>query len=104
MPVMAKHPTHQPREMSSAYDDELGEPERGTINVGPVDRILRILLGGLLAVWALTRLIDHGRGAVWLFDLALVALGVDFVVTGIRGYCPLYARLGWNTAYAHTAQ
>ena len=36
--------------------------------LGPIERAIRILSGGLL--------------------------GLDFVVTGIRGFCPLYARLG----------
>jgi hypothetical protein len=40
-----------------------------------------------------------GGGLIWLLTYAaLIALGVDFVVTGIRGYCPLYNRLGWSTA------
>lgn len=60
--------------------------------------MLRVLLGGALAVWALWMFLGGGV-LVWrLLDVALIALGVDFVVTGIRGYCPLYARLGWSTA------
>jgi len=33
-----------------------------------------------------------------LLYAALIAQGVDFVVTGVRGYCPLYKWLGWSTA------
>lgn len=67
-------------------------------NIGTIERILRITLGGTLALWALTLLLGGG-GLIWqLLDVALIALGVDFVVTGIRGYCPLYNRLGWSTA------
>jgi Protein of unknown function (DUF2892) len=29
--------------------------------------------------------------------IVLVLLGLDFVMTGITGYCPLYQRLGWST-------
>jgi hypothetical protein len=39
----------------------------------------------------------HGPVLVWLFNIAIIALGLDFVVTGVRGYCPLYKRLGWST-------
>lgn len=69
-----------------------------TKNLGTTERALRIVLGGALALWAVWLLL--GREAlVWrLFDVALIALGADFVVTGIRGYCPLYKRLGWSTA------
>lgn len=67
-------------------------------NIGTVERILRVILGGALALWALS-LFVNGDSLIWrLVDVALIALGIDFVVTGIRGYCPLYKRLGWSTA------
>ena len=67
-------------------------------NLGAVERMLRVALGGALAIWALALLFGGGRLIWLLLDVALIALGVDFVVTGIRGYCPLYNRLGWSTA------
>lgn len=70
----------------------------GSRNLGTVERVLRILLGGALAVGASWLFLGGGALAARLLDVALIALGVDFVVTGIRGYCPLYARLGWSTA------
>ena len=66
-------------------------------NVGTLDRVLRIALGGALAVWGLSLLLGGGALVWQLLRIALIALGVDFVVTGIRGYCPLYKRLGWST-------
>lgn len=67
-------------------------------NVGTIERAVRVALGGGLTIWALV-LLFGGAGLIWLLvDVALVALGVDFVVTGIRGYCPLYNLLGWSTA------
>ena len=71
-------------------------------NVGPLDRVLRVTLGGALAIWAALRLLDGGGLAGLLADIALIALGLDFVVTGIRGHCPLYERLGWSTAKRRT--
>ncbi len=67
-------------------------------NLGTLERVLRVLLGGALAIWALVLLLGAGALVRVLLDVALIGLGVDFVVTGIRGYCPLYKRLGWNTA------
>lgn len=67
-------------------------------NVGTIERTLRVALGGSLAIWALVLLLSGG-GLIWLLVyVALIALGVDFVITGIRGYCPLYNLLGWSTA------
>ena len=67
-------------------------------NLGTIERVLRVALGGTVAIGALMLLLGHGP-LVWrLLYVALIALGVDFVVTGVRGYCPLYRRLGWSTA------
>lgn len=67
-------------------------------NVGTTERVARVTLGGALAIWTLIRLLNSGGLIPILLDIALIALGVDFVVTGLRGYCPLYKRLGWTTA------
>ena len=67
-------------------------------NLGTIERVLRVAAGGALAILALVLLLG-AVGITWqLAYFALIALGVDFVVTGIRGYCPLYNRLGWSTA------
>lgn len=67
-------------------------------NLGTLERVLRIVLGGALAVAAVVLFIV-AAGLIWrLLYVAVIALGVDFVVTGVRGYCPLYNRLGWSTA------
>lgn len=71
-------------------------------NLGTTERVLRVLLGSALAVWAAVLLLGGGTWVWLLLYVALTALGVDFVVTGIRGYCPLYQRLGWRTAYKPT--
>lgn len=67
-------------------------------NLGTTERVLRVLLGGALAIWALWMLLGGGTLLQVLLYIALIALGVDFVVTGARGHCPLYKWLGWSTA------
>lgn len=68
-------------------------------NLGTAERLARMVLGGTLAARAAWLLLGGG-GLLWvLLYIALIALGVDFLVTGVRGYCPLYKRLGWSTAH-----
>lgn len=71
-------------------------------NVGTVERVIRIVGGGGIALVGLIglALFIEGIGGL-LLGLAFVALlllGVDFVVTGVTGYCPLYHRFGLSTA------
>lgn len=73
-----------------------------TKNVGTTERVLRVTLGGALAVWGVVLMLGGGS-LIWLLVcIAVIALGLDFIVTGIRGYCPLYNLLGWSTT-AHKA-
>lgn len=55
-------------------------------NVGGVDRILRIVIGAALIVWAALL-----SGPAWAW------VGVVPLVTGIIRLCPLYSVLGFNT-------
>lgn len=55
-------------------------------NEGTVDRILRVIVGaGVLS------LVFVGPHTPWGY------VGVIPLVTGLVGYCPLYAILGFNT-------
>ncbi len=54
-------------------------------NVGGVDRILRIVVGLALIVWALM------GGPVWAW------IGVVPLATGLVGFCALYPLLGIST-------
>lgn len=68
-------------------------------NVGTIERSLRVLGGGLAAIGGLYLLLPSPASiGAGVLGVALVLLGLDFVVTGARGYCPLYRRLGWSTA------
>ncbi len=57
-----------------------------TKNVGGVDRILRIVVGLALIAAAAT-----GTIGVWGY------IGVVALATGLMGWCPPYAILGFNT-------
>ncbi len=66
------------------------------VNLSRTERVLRVLMGVVLAVWGLVLL--AGGAAIWGTAAAalLLAAGLDLAVTGARGYCPLYARLGYT--------
>ena len=57
-----------------------------TRNVGGIDRILRIAIGAVLVLLALT-----GQVGVWGW------LGLVPLATGLLGWCPPYSLLGINT-------
>ena len=69
--------------------------------LGPIERLIRIVGGGAIAIVAANLWLTTGGFVAWAW-FAAALLGLDFVVTGIRGYCPLYARLGIGRPRAQT--
>jgi Protein of unknown function (DUF2892) len=68
--------------------------KRPGINITPSERVARIALGGAAAVAGLLLLVS-ATGVLAIVLLALLVLaGLDLVVTGALGHCPLYAKLG----------
>ncbi len=62
------------------------------LNEGPVDRVIRVIVGIALLVLAITGV----AAGVWMW-LAYV-LGAILLLTGIVGFCPLYALFKISTA------
>lgn len=54
-------------------------------NVGKTDKVIRVVVGVALIVWAIT------SGNI------LGYIGIILVITSIIGFCPLYTLLGINT-------
>lgn len=55
-------------------------------NVGKMDKVIRIVAGLALVLWA----VKGGPAWAWI--------GVVSLATGIFGRCPAYVLLGWNTS------
>jgi len=70
-------------------------------NVGIIERIIRVTGGSALAIMALVLLL--GGSSIWgsLIEVAGIALGLDFIYTGVTGHCPLYRKLGLSTTRQH---
>jgi fatty acid desaturase len=62
------------------------------LNEGPVDRIIRVVAGIALLVLGFTGL----AAGAWMW-IAYI-LGAILLVTGIVGFCPLYALFKISTA------
>jgi len=67
---------------------------RPAINISPGERVARVLLGGAGAVIGLVLLASAASAVTVLLELLLVLAGLDLVVTGALGFCPLYKQLG----------
>jgi hypothetical protein len=61
------------------------------LNVGGIDRILRIVVGLALVAWAL-----FANGPVWAW------IGIVPLATGAIGFCPLYPMIGISTCSTNT--
>ena len=65
-----------------------------TVNITPAERIARVVVGTLAAIVGLVLLTGATSGIAVLLDGLLVLAGLDLLVTGALGHCPLYAKLG----------
>ena len=70
--------------------------KRPAVNITPIERAGRVLLGAA-GVFAGIALLASAPGAVVVvLELLLVLAGLDLVVTGALGHCPLYRKLGYT--------
>lgn len=69
-------------------------PAWRTVNISPVERAGRIVLGIASIVAGVVLLTSAGSALAVTLDVLLIAAGLDLAVTGALGHCPLYARLG----------
>ena len=67
---------------------------RWSINITPAERMARVIIGGLGAVAGIALLAGATSTLAVILELLLVLAGLDLVVTGALGHCPLYAKLG----------
>lgn len=67
---------------------------RWSINITPVERVARVAIGGLAAIAGAFLLGAAASTLAVVLELLLVLAGLDLVVTGALGHCPLYAKLG----------
>lgn len=68
--------------------------KRPTVNITPAERIARIVVGLAAVIAGLVLLIPAGGALAVVLESLLVLAGLDLVITGALGHCPLYRKLG----------
>ena len=68
------------------------------VNIGPQGRVARIVVGLVGVVVGILVLTGSPGAVVAVLAVLLGVAGLDLVVTGALGHCPLYARLGHVSA------
>jgi hypothetical protein len=71
----------------------IAEETKMKLNVGSVDKVIRIVLGVVL----LGLIVVLDGNVRWIGLIGVVPL-----MTGLAGYCPLYTLLGINTCQSNT--
>lgn len=70
-------------------------PRWRTVNITPVERVGRIVIGGAATVAGVILLTGTGSALTIILEALLVLSGLDLLVTGALGHCPLYRKLGY---------
>lgn len=69
--------------------------KRPEINITPGERAGRVAVGATAAAVGGWLLLAGGGWPIVFLEILLVLAGLDLVVTGALGHCPLYKRLGY---------
>lgn len=67
---------------------------RPSVNITPLERIARIIVGIAGMVTAAVLLQSAGSWVAVFLEVLLALAGLDMLVTGATGHCPLYKKLG----------
>lgn len=68
--------------------------KRPEINISPLERAGRLAIGAAGATAGSVLLASAGGAVAVALEALLLLAGLDLVVTGLLGHCPLYHRLG----------
>lgn len=68
--------------------------KRLEINITPIERVVRVLIGAIGLIGGVVLLASATGVGVAVLEVLLALAGLDLVVTGALGHCPLYRKLG----------
>ena len=70
-------------------------PRWRTVNITPTERFGRIAIGAAAAIAGVLLLAAAGSVLAVILETLLVLAGLDLLITGALGHCPLYQKLGY---------
>ena len=91
------HPTKHlttPAATDATSGFAVSRQRRLAVNISPVERGGRIILGLAAVIVGVVLLVSAGSALAVVLEILLIAAGLDLVITGALGHCPLYQRLG----------
>jgi len=68
--------------------------KRPIVNITPTERAGRVMLGLVGVIGGILLLASASSTGLVVLELLLVLAGLDLIVTGALGHCPLYRKLG----------
>ena len=92
MDLTRHHPTDPNPTVASPGDRRR---RRLSVNITPTERVGRIAIGLAAIIAGIVLLVSASSTLVAILELFLIVAGIDLVVTGALGHCPLYQRLGY---------
>jgi hypothetical protein len=75
-----------------------------TVNISSIERVGRIVVGLLGVAGGVLLLAGAGSAIAVILELLLILAGLDLIVTGATGHCPLYQKLGHVPAALRAAK
>ena len=69
--------------------------KRFETNITPIERAGRIAIGAGATIVGLVLLASAGGALAVVLEVLLVLAGLDLLITGALGHCPLYRKLGY---------
>ena len=78
--------------MSTSLNDRTSR--RWPVNITPTERVGRIMVGAVGVVGGAILLAGASAMLAVVLEVLLVLAGLDLIVTGALGHCPLYQKMG----------
>lgn len=69
-------------------------PHTRVVNISPIERAGRIAIGVAAAIAGIVLIAASPSVLAAVLEVVLILAGVDMIVTGLTGHCPLYQKLG----------